>query len=148
MKAKAPKKDARIHEAVQGFACPCSACETGTSGTDVFCALCGHGYIDLRTGRADDANMGCAKCGAVGQFVDAKPNLPEAPVRQYRIRVQRTVHQTSEVVCSGQSPAAALARARDYANDGITWHDDPNDIGIHAPFSVTPLSVDLVQEAK
>lgn len=58
--------------------CNCLFCQTERAGktplisADIFCASCGHGYIDLRTGRPDDAQMGCQKCGSKGQWVTAK----------------------------------------------------------------------------
>jgi hypothetical protein len=61
--------------------CRCSLCENERAGnvsslpSDIYCAVCGHGYFDLRTGRPDDARMGCHKCWAIGQFVKVKPSL-------------------------------------------------------------------------
>lgn len=64
--------------------CSCDWCQTERSGRDalyrseIWCAVCGHGVYDLRTGRpAADARMGCPKCHTKGQFVetDPKPKL-------------------------------------------------------------------------
>lgn len=62
-----------------GPGCRCDSCEAERAGKEpsikpgIWCARCGHGYLDLRTGCPDDAKIGCTKCGAVGQFVESKP---------------------------------------------------------------------------
>ena len=69
----------------QPVACRCDLCEAERAGkvlllrSDVFCAVCGHGYFDLSTGNPKrDAEMGCGKCRTIGgQFVTTKPSLEE-----------------------------------------------------------------------
>lgn len=135
-----------VREAVQGFACPCIACEAEDVRTNrMFCAGCGHGFLDLRRGGPDDAKMGCSKCGSRGAWLDAKPALPEPPKREYRVQLERTIRQSAELICSEISPARALALARDYANDGIPWIDNPDDIGVMGPLTMIPISV--IEEA-
>jgi len=138
-----PDKSEPIREAVQGFACQCKHCVTppdGLMASEIWCAQCGHGYIDLRTGRADDARMGCQKCGAVGQFVESKPLLPMPPRRQYRIEVTRMIEQTSELICVGVSPFEAVDRALEYAKSGLSWKGD-RIVGVEFPRTVTALDV-------
>lgn len=113
MKAKEKKSPAFPTTAVQGFACPCEACRLEPEfSRAVFCARCGHAYIDLRTGRGiDDARMGCQKCGAKGQWADTRPTLPPLQPRRFRVRLKQTVIQTQDVEFSALTPESAIAQA-------------------------------------
>lgn len=64
-----------------GQPCRCESCEIERAGTgaiykaEIFCPSCGHGVIDMRTGRADDANMGCPKCRHKAGWLETKPTF-------------------------------------------------------------------------
>lgn len=63
--------------------CDCMLCRIEREGRETlipshhFCAQCGHGYINTFSGRADDAEQSCQKCGAKGManWVKQKPEF-------------------------------------------------------------------------
>lgn len=65
---------------------------------------------------------------------------------KYQIRLVRTVRQSTVLICSGETPEEAVSRANDYAQDGLAWQDDDNDIGVFAPFECEAVLVEAIQE--
>jgi hypothetical protein len=95
--ARKKSVDTRRYPVRQGYACRCESCEherAGTYGTlyklEHWCAGCAHGYLMV-----GDERSSCSRCGAVGQWLGAKPTLPFAPKPE---AVDRVIDESCAIV--------------------------------------------------